>query len=527
MKSPLQFLLLISGLFFSLILLPGCEKEDLQTPSDALLENRSHQDLARKALFYGLTQDQQLIQFASGRTYREIGQMPITGLPAGELLLAIDFRPATGQLYGVSDRNLLYQINTNSGRATAISSTPFTPGINGKLAGFDFNPTVDRIRLVTENEQNLRLHPETGAVVAIDGDLNPGDQDINAVAYTNSFAGTTSTTLYDADFQQDKLFRQNPPNGGGLELVGTMGTGIKGDGGFDISPDNKVAIAVVTNIPKGIEGNAAYGQNVRSRFFRIDLNTGKATPAGTSQLSIIGIAIASDPIAYAVDRSGQLLIMNPERPGSMIVKTISGLMPGDAIVGIDMRPATGQLYALGKSSRFYVINMANGAATVVGTQPFSQRLNGNWFGFDFNPTVDRIRIVSDKGQNLRMHPVTGDVAFVDGGLQPGNPQISAAAYTNNFAGATTTTLYVIDHMTNMLMSQIPPNDGILNAISLLSMDITEYNGFDIGSNTGRAWGIFSTLQQSFLAEVNLASGQMMMIMPMQDDVVGFTVGLNQ
>lgn len=86
--------------------------------------------------------------------------------------------------------------------------------------GFDFNPTVDRIRLVTENEQNLRLHPETGMVAAVDGGINPGDRNITAAAYTNSFAGATSTTLYKIDFAERKLFRQNPPNNGTQEEIG-------------------------------------------------------------------------------------------------------------------------------------------------------------------------------------------------------------------------------------------------------------------------------------------------------------------
>ena len=68
---------------------------------------------------------------------------------------------------------------------------------------------------------------------------------------------------------------------------------------------------------------------------------------------------------------------------------------------------------------------------------------GTSFGFDFNPAVDRIRIVSNTGQNLRFNPNDG-VVNVDGNLNPGTPSISAAAYTNNFAGTATTSLFAID-----------------------------------------------------------------------------------
>src|SRR5690606_11795882 len=125
-----------------------------------------------------------------------------------------------------------------------ISIMPFSPAVNGTLLGFDFNPTVDRIRLVTDNEQNLRLHPETGMVVAIDGNLNPGDRTVNAVAYTNSFAGATQTTLFDIDLADGKLDKQSPPNDGTLPEFENLYLQADGEGAFDISPDNSVALAV-------------------------------------------------------------------------------------------------------------------------------------------------------------------------------------------------------------------------------------------------------------------------------------------
>ena len=127
----------------------------------------------------------------------------------------------------------------------------------------------------------------------------------------------------------------------------------------------------------------------------------------------------------------------------------------EVILGIDMRPATSQLYALGSSSRLYAINMASGAATAIGMTSFTAALSGTSFGFDFNPTVDRIRIVSNTGQNLRAHPVTGAIAATDVSLNPGSPSVDAAAYTNNFAGAASTTLYDIDYATDKLYIQSP------------------------------------------------------------------------
>ncbi|HSF89556.1 MAG TPA: DUF4394 domain-containing protein [Saprospiraceae bacterium] len=523
-----------SILSMSLILLAGfftlssCEKDQLIEPRNS--ENLTNggpttMQSTKRTTFYGLTSSNEIVRLSSVNAAVDQDAVALTGLQPGEQILAIDFRPATGQLYGVSSQSRLYSINPITGRSSAISATPFTPAINGTLVGFDFNPTVDRIRLVTENEQNLRLHPETGMVAVIDGDINPGDKNIAAAAYTNSFAGATTTTLYTIDFTERKLYKQNPPNNGTQEEIGSLGNIVTGEGGFDISPDNNIALAVVNGGGDDGSGNDLNSQGKKSNFYFINLVTGQATVAGVSKRNIIGLAIPTNKIAYAVDPDNQLLIFNPDRLNTMIKKAITGLQDGEKVLGIDMRPATGQLYALGSSNRIYTINMASGAAAAVGLTPFSQALNGSFFGFDFNPTVDRIRIVSNKGQNLRVHPVTGAVAFVDGGLNPGLPEVDAAAYTNNFAGATTTTLFVMDYNTDALYTQAPPNDGKLNLIGSLGLDVYKANGFDIGGTSGSAMGIFSTEEDTYLCSINTSTGSATIISSFPDDVRGFAIGL--
>jgi hypothetical protein len=123
----------------------------------------------------------------------------------------------------------------------------------------------------------------------------------------------------------------------------------------------------------------------------------------------------------------------------------------------------------------------------VGSGPFSTLLSGTTFGFDFNPTVDRIRVVSDLDQNLRLNPNDGTVAAVDLALNYAagdpffgmSPNINAAAYNNNVAGALSTTLYVIDSAQNSLAIQNPPNNGTLTTVGLLTIDGSRFNGFDI------------------------------------------------
>ncbi len=485
--------------------LTSCNKDDdmMQTPV-----------VKPDMVFYGLTNANQLIKYNAKAAETAIATVAITGVPAGEKIIAIDFRPATGQLYGLCNSSRLYMINIETGAATALGTASFTPAISGTLAGFDFNPTVDRIRMVTSAGQNLRLNPETGAVAATDMAINPGTPMIAGAAYTNSVAGAATTILYDIDLATNKLFKQDPPNNGTLVEVGALGItpGTTADGGFDISPDNTVALA-----------SLASGTN--TMLYQIDLATGKATGLGNLSTTIIGLAIPTNPVAYTVDNSNNLQIFNFNTPGTPVAKPITGLQTGENVLGIDMRPATGQLLALGSSSRLYTINMATGAATSLSLLPFSTLLSGTSFGFDFNPTVDRIRVVSNTGQNLRLNPLTGDIAAVDVALNPGTPAVSAAAYTNNFAGSTTTTLFDVDVTTDKLYTQNPPNNGTLVEVGSLGVDVTADNGFDIGGTTNKAYAIFTVGTANFIYSINLTTGAATQVAPFPNAVKGFAVGL--
>ena len=88
------------------------------------------------------------------------------------------------------------------------------------------------------------------------------------------------------------------------------------------------------------------------------------------------------------------------------------------------------------------------------------------FGFAINPVVNRIRVVTATDVNLRVNPTTGATS-VDGSLayaagDPGagsNPLVTAVAYTNQVAGATTTILRGIHAARGTLVLLDPPNAG--------------------------------------------------------------------
>jgi hypothetical protein len=216
--------------------------------------------------------------------------------------------------------------------------------------------------------------------------------------------------------------------------------------------------------------------------------------------------------AYALDSRNILIRFDTATPGfTDDSKVIRGLQPGESILGIDFRPANGQLYGLGSTSRLYRIDPATGAATAVAAAPFTPALDGTEFGFDFNPTVDRIRVVSNTGQNLRLHPDTGAVAAVDMRINSDNManyRVVGSAYTNSVAGATTTTLYNIDAELRALVTQVPPNDGRLNMVGMLNIDMSEVAGFDISPRTGIAYiaARVRGVAASVFYEVELATG---------------------
>lgn len=461
--------------------------------------------------FSALSNDNKVIYFNARNLASPIRNLAITGLPSGENIISIDYRPATGQLYGLGSTSRLYIINETSGLATPLGTAPFSPQIAGTSSSIDFNPTVDRIRLVSNNGQNLRLHPELGTVVATDGSINGvANARIESIAYSNSFAGSTATLLYDIDYATDKLYVQNPPNDGGLQEVGALEVDFEGTGGLDILPDSNYAMAV-------------NNKNNESRLYTISLMTGKARWIGTFSQQIVEVAFKSKPIAYATSSSNMLYRIHPLLGSSNSVALI-GLNGNEQIVGLDFRPANGALYAVTNQSRLLTINTANGQVTAVGSG-LTPTLSGTDFGFDFNPTVDRIRLVSNTGQNLRLHPDLGTVVATDGSLNPGTPSVTAAAYTNNFSQSTSTQLFVIDTNNNNLYLQNPPNNGTLVLVGSLGVTASSMNGFDIGGNSNEAFSILTVNGTQAVYRINLTTGAATRVVNFSPNVTAMAVGL--
>lgn len=201
----------------------------------------------------------------------------IVGLAVSETALAIDVRPATGQVYIIArgiNGSQLYTLNfTNSTKVTAVPSggllrtlAAVIVRLDGKVS-IDFNPVVDRLRVITSTGQNFRVNVDTG-ITTVDTPLMYADTglipNIGNIAYTNSFPGATSTVLYGIDISRQNLVTINPPNNGVVNNVGVLGVSFTNVHGFDIQSFTNTAFAILV----------VGGVNV---LFTINLLTGTAT----------------------------------------------------------------------------------------------------------------------------------------------------------------------------------------------------------------------------------------------------------
>ena len=508
----------------------------------------------------GLTTSNRLIQFDSATPTAITNNVPVTGLATGEDLVSIDTRPSNGLVYGLTNMNRLYTLNPNSGVATSVGAAAALP-LTGSRNEIDFNPTVDRLRVVSNSDQNFRINPNNGALATNDTALAfaAGDVDVRrdpnviGAAYDRNFQGSTLTTLFGIDHLRNTLVRiggvdglPNPsgsPNGGQVTTVGSLGFNTDNRLGFDIDDDG-----------------TAFGAMNR-RLYTINLTTGLATlvgkiGAGATLDSLT--ALPREEVIFGVSASNRLVSFRANDPGRLLSSVpISNLNVNETISAIDFRPATGELFALSSTNRTLRINPATGQGTVVGAAIAGATfVAGAQAGLDFNPTVDRLRIVSPgtgtdlNNDNIRFNPVTSTVAgtdtdltFIAGDPNAGaNPNIVASAYDRNDNddidgsdgnSGTATTLFGIDSTLNTLVRQGSvngdtldgaggggPNGGLLTTLDTttdtipgsLGVDPTDMIGFDISGAGSGGNGVALAVMQlqgenvSKLFQINTITG---------------------
>lgn len=248
-----------------------------------------------KETLYAVSTGNHLLGFNAGQPQKILSRRALAGLQPQERVLGIDYRVARGQLYALGSSGRLYRIDTATARASALAG-PFAATLRGSGFGFDFNPAVDRLRIVSDAGQNLRAHPDTGALVdadpktdglQADGTLAYDAADTHAgkpvavlgAAYSYNQVDEKLTTNFAIEARQGVLVTQGSregvlpavsPNTGRLFTVGPLGAGRFERSSFDISDIDNVAYAALTRAGAGA-----------SVLYRIDLATGAATRIGT------------------------------------------------------------------------------------------------------------------------------------------------------------------------------------------------------------------------------------------------------
>lgn len=513
--------------------------------------------------------------------------LALAGVTAGDTIVSIDRRPQNGFLYGLGFNATagtvqLYSISGTTGFATPIGATgsfvaadgvtPAPVGAGaGTAFGVDFNPTVDRVRVVNGAGQNFRVNPNNGAFVDgnttvanlnMDGAINGATNAVQETAYTNSAPNSTVTTQYTLDAGTDAICIQNPPNAGTQGQCQALSAALDSVLGLDIAPNVTTAAAntpVAAGAALAVVKLAGQGNEVLAN---VDLTNGAVTNLGSiGSGGITGLALqrpASTPF-IALSADGLMLWrFSRAAPEVNTSVSITGVAAAEALVGIDFRPQTGQLFALGvadvtDSATLYLLDPQTGVATPVGASGQIAFADGAGavvdlppasagYGFDFNPTVDRIRVTTDTGLNFRVNPNNG--APVDGnlnntatppanintdalinGLPGGASGVSGAAYTNSYGQPLTggvTTQYVIDAASDSLYIQNPPNSGAVTAgvavmLDGLPLDFSAVNGFDIPSDvrvttsgapatSGMAFAVLTVSGVQRLFSIDLTNG---------------------
>ena len=227
----------------------------------------------------------------------------------------IDFRPLTGDLFGYNGtNNTYYTVNLDTGLLSLVGSNPATETTDTSTLGFDFNPTIDRARTVTADDQNIVLNPNDGSTTRVtdlfyvDGDANAGeDANIVANGYTNSVADATTTVQFAIDSDLDTLATL-ANNTGELTTVGELG----------IDVDDLIGLDILT-----VDGLDSAFLLSGDSFYDIDLVTGAATLVSdiaplTAAGPLRGLAIRDEVTAVSVPEPGILGLLTLGFGGLML-----------------------------------------------------------------------------------------------------------------------------------------------------------------------------------------------------------------
>ncbi|CAN5899857.1 hypothetical protein BH11MYX2_BH11MYX2_27260 [soil metagenome] len=460
-----------------------------------------------------------VVSFNRANPEKVCSSVNLVGLEPNETILDLDMQPSSGVLYALTKIGTTAQVHRVDPYGGTLSpAVAISIPVAGSVFGTDFSPSGNSpLRIVSNTGQNILVTDlETGAATA-NASLNGAGTSATGAAYTDSVLGAGRATLYVIDPATDRLSIANPSTGT-LTDVGPLGTDVTQLGGFDIDGRNNVGVVAVT------VGSSTH-------LHTVDVRTGLLSPSlgtvGTSS-PLVGMTRATPEVFYyGITTDGKLIRFDINDPSHVTVVSdptrmvptdlITGLGPNEYLVSVDFNPGP-NMYGVTNLGNLYSVNSSIADANKLGalhadpldtSAPFSM-LTGTAFDVDFQPTGDvPLRVVSDAEQNLRVSVMTPPTVFTDSSLTSSSAiDIVGAAYTNNYIGAVSTTLYAIDKATGRLMIESSPDSGNLTTVGPLGVTGT-LAGCDIGGgNNGVAIAAMQLAGEGFtrLYNINLATG---------------------
>ena len=273
--------------------------------------------------------------------------------------------------------------------------------------------------------------------------------------------------------------------------------------------------------------------------------TSTPTTVTTSQSDLLGLFTPSLKVIGLLDHGTELSQFSENNVRAQNkLGSIRGLSNDRKLIGIDYRVQNGKLYGVGSRGGIYVVRpFAQGGPQATKVGQLTVALRGSYFAVDFNPAANRLRVVSNTGQNLRHNiddpaapfTTTVDVSLTYPPLTDTARGVTAVAYTNNDLDTdTSTTLFVIDTLLDQVAIQSPANNGTLAATGKLGITVTPSAGFDIYSTVRSGTTVelegYATLYRggsySFY-EVDLLTGDVDKVGTFAHHVSDIAIPLNQ
>jgi len=229
--------------------------------------------------------------------------------------------------------------------------------------------------------------------------------------------------------------------------------------------------------------------------FTLEAIMSKASRFLVSAATLVAAVTAQGTLAgqtvYAIGGGGsQLVRFDSDTPSAV---TVVGSFNGANVFldAIDFRLSDGRLYGyLDSTDSVYSIDLNTAALTLHSNPPSAAPTNTFQLGMDFNPRIDRLRVVTDSNQNIVYNPIAGTFgAFTNLFYGAGDPNanqianIIENAYTQNIVGGVGTQQYAIDYVLDVLV-KLDNNAGTLTTVGALGVDTDIYTGFDIYTTAG-------------------------------------------